>query len=66
MAKMHNNEARPTDLKYTDSASVVLICYDKTQTQIAIIIIIIIIIITKILSLLRRYAVSTGKYLPTL
>ena len=65
MAKMHNNEARPTDLKYTDSASVVLICYDKTQTQIAIIIIIII-IITKILSLLRRYAVSTGKYLPTL
>jgi hypothetical protein len=59
MAKMHNNEARPTDIKFTESASVVLICSDKTQTQITI-------IITKSLSLLRRYAVSTGKYLPTL
>jgi len=57
MAKMQNNEARPTDLNYMESASVVLICSDKTQTQIT---------ITKILSLLRRYAVSTGKYLPTL
>jgi len=59
MAKMYNNEARPPDIKFTESASVVLICSDKTQTQITI-------IITKTLSLLRRYAVSTGKYLPTL
>lgn len=59
MAKMHNNEAHPTDIKFTESASIVLICSDKTQTQITI-------IITKALSLLRRYAVSTGKYLPTL
>lgn len=59
MATMHNNEARPTDIKCTESASVVLICSDKTQTQITI-------IIAKILSLLRRYAVPTEKYLPTL